>query len=234
MSLCVSTPWESARSPQTESAGSGLCSYSSAHSSPPPAPSGGSELCAQPHADSAQSPVETARPRVLQGLVDLNLGASILVNLMIMPSTTKRMKRIEYFFALLKWFAYLQDVCLTALHAWDELGEDGHGSICLAFSRSLKERPTTREKRLPYSQSALLLCVYWCTTRVTCMSFKDSCISSTFFSLPLRRSLSSVSEIPNWDLRRQTKTLIITMETDTQATFGMTDVQLPYVTNNHF
>uniref|UniRef100_A0A674MLK0 Uncharacterized protein n=1 Tax=Takifugu rubripes TaxID=31033 RepID=A0A674MLK0_TAKRU len=49
----------------------------------------------------------------------------------------------------------------------------------------------------------------------TCISSKDSCISSTFFSLSLRRSLSSVSEIPNWDLRRETKRLILTMEMDT-------------------
>lgn len=45
----------------------------------------------------------------------------------------------------------------------------------------------------------------WGTAKLTCISFKDSCISSTFFSLSRRRSLSSVSEIPNWDLRRQKK-----------------------------
>lgn len=140
-------PWESARSPQTKSAGLALCSSSSAPPAPPPVPSGGSELCAQLLADSALSPGESAEPSLSQALL----------NLLCAP------------FALRKCFIHLYDIRLTALHTGDELGEGTHGSICLALSCSLND--TTHQsfhviKRIfhlisqPASKCSLLLCAW--------------------------------------------------------------------------
>lgn len=140
-------PWESARSPQTKSAGLALHSSSSAPPAPPPAPSGGSERCAQLLADSALSPGGSAEPSLPQAWL----------NLLCAP------------FALRKCFIHLHDFCLTALHTGDELGEGTHSSIRLARSCSLSNTAhqyfhlTKRIFHLisqPASTGSLLLCAW--------------------------------------------------------------------------